>query len=92
MKVKIYKSQKLACQAGAANKNHWVMEFERSNSFFKDQIMGWNGSTDMFKTEGKLKFTSLESAVEYSKKNKFAYQVIDNRPTKKTIKSYLSNY
>ena len=53
--------------------------------------MGWESSTDTL-NELNLKFSSKESAIEYAKKNKIKYELIDSNNRKIVKKSYADNF
>ena len=53
--------------------------------------MGWESSTDTL-TELKLEFSSKQLAVNYAKKKKIDYEVIDPKKRKIVKKSYADNF
>ena len=53
--------------------------------------MGWESSTDTL-TELKLEFSSKDKAVEYAKKNKIEFEVIEEKKRKIIKKSYSDNF
>ena len=53
--------------------------------------MGWESGEDTM-SEVILNFTSKEKAIEYAKKNKIIYQVIEPKKTEFIIKSYSDNF
>jgi hypothetical protein len=53
--------------------------------------MGWESSTDTL-TEVKLKFSSKELAIEYAKKNKLKFEIIEAQERKIIKKSYADNF
>ena len=53
--------------------------------------MGWESSSDML-AELNLIFSTKELAIEYAKKNKIDYEVIEPRKRKIIIKSYADNF
>ena len=89
-KAKIYKPSKTAMQSGLKKFDKWIIEF------FTDQpginpLMGWESSTDTM-SELKLEFTSKDKAIEYAKKNKIEYEIIDEKKRKIIKKSYSDNF
>ena len=53
--------------------------------------MGWESSADTL-TELRLFFTSKELAINYAKKNKFIYEIIEPKKRKIIKKSYSDNF
>ena len=53
--------------------------------------MGWESSYDTY-SELNLEFKSKELAIEYAKKNKIDYELIESKPRKINKKSYADNF
>ena len=53
--------------------------------------MGWESSSDTF-SEFKMDFTSKEKAIEYAKKNKIDFELIEPKKRKIIKKSYSDNF
>jgi hypothetical protein len=53
--------------------------------------MGWESSTDTL-TELKLEFSTKALAIEYAKKNKINFEVIESKVRKIIKKSYADNF
>ncbi len=53
--------------------------------------MGWESSTDTL-SELKLEFSSMENAIEYAKKNKIEFEVVEENKRKIVKKSYSDNF
>jgi len=53
--------------------------------------MGWESSTDTY-SELNLKFQSKELAIEYAKKNKIDYELIEPKSRNINKKSYADNF
>ena len=53
--------------------------------------MGWESSTDTY-SELNLEFSSKELAVEYAKKNKIDFELIEPKQRKIVKKSYADNF
>ena len=53
--------------------------------------MGWESSTDT-NSEIKLEFSSRELAIDYAKKNKISYELIEPKIRKVIKKSYADNF
>ena len=89
-KAKIYKPNKTAMQSGPGKTGKWILEFETSDPT-KNPLMGWESSNDTF-TELKLEFSTKELAINYAKKNKIDYEIIEPRKRKTVKKSYADNF
>ena len=89
-KAKIYKPSKTAMQSGTKKYDKWIIEFvtEKPGT---NPLMGWESSTDTY-TELKLEFNSKDLAIEYAKKNKIDYELIESNTRKINIKSYADNF
>tara|TARA_B100000029_G_scaffold436093_1_gene450525 strand:- start:379 stop:660 length:282 start_codon:yes stop_codon:yes gene_type:complete len=91
MKIaKIYRPSKTAMQSGLKKFDKWVIEFVTEKTGI-NPLMGWESSTDTL-NELNLKFSSKESAIEYAKKNKIKYELIDSNDRKIVKKSYADNF
>ena len=77
-------------QSGLKKTKIWILEFETSNPT-KNPLMGWESSSDTL-TELKLEFSSKEQAINYAKKKKIDYEIIDIKKRKTTKKSYADNF
>jgi len=53
--------------------------------------MGWESSTDTL-SELKLEFSTKELAIEYAKKNKIKFELIEPQERKIVKKSYADNF
>ena len=56
-----------------------------------DPLMGWESSTDTL-TELKLEFSTKELAIDYAKKNKIDFELIEPQKRKIVKKSYADNF
>ncbi len=77
-------------QSGLGKIDKWVLEFETKDPTI-NPLMGWESSSDTL-SEVKLEFSSKELAVEYAKKNKIDFELIDPKKRKITKKSYANNF
>ena len=77
-------------QSGLANNNKWIIEFKTKDSGI-DPLMGWESSTDTL-TELKLEFSTKELAIDYAKKNKIDFELIEPQKRKIVKKSYADNF
>ena len=77
-------------QSGLAKSDKWVVEFLTKKPSI-NPLMGWESSTDTL-TELKLEFSSKDLAINYAKKNKIVYELIDSHERKIVKKSYANNF
>ena len=77
-------------QSGLAKANKWTLEF-RTNDPTTNPLMGWESSDDTL-TELKLEFSTKELAINYAKKKKIDYEVIEPKKRKIIKKSYANNF
>ena len=89
-KAKIYKPNKSAMQSGLGKLNKWILEYEANNPT-KNPLMGWESSNDTF-SELKLEFSSKELAINYAKKKKIDFELIEPKKRKTVKKSYADNF
>jgi NADH dehydrogenase (ubiquinone) Fe-S protein 4 len=89
-KAKIYIPTKNSMQSGLGKSDKWVIEFETKNSSI-NPLMGWESSSDTL-SELKLEFSTKELAIEYAKKNKIDFEIIEPQRRKTLRKSYADNF
>ena len=89
-RAKIFIPSKTAMQSGRGKTKKWVLAFESKNTK-TNPLMGWESGEDTM-SEVILNFTSKEKAIEYAKKNKIIYQVIEPKKSEFIIKSYSDNF
>ena len=77
-------------QSGNAKNNIWVLEFITKDPT-KNPLMGWESSSDTL-TELKLEFSSKELAINYAKKKKIDFDLIEPKKRKTVKKSYADNF
>ena len=77
-------------QSGLAKTNKWIIEFKTRDSGI-DPLMGWESSTDTL-TELKLEFSTKELAINFAKKNKIDFELIEPQKRKIVKKSYADNF
>ena len=77
-------------QSGLGKTDKWILEFEVENPT-KNPLMGWESSSDTY-TELKLEFTTKELAINYAKKNKIDFELIEPKQRKVVKKSYADNF
>jgi len=76
-RAKIYKPSKSAMQSGLNKSDKWIIEFEIDDPT-KNPLMGWESSSDML-SEVKLIFSTKELAINYAKKKKIDYEVVESK-------------
>ena len=77
-------------QSGLAKSNKWILKFKTKDPF-KNPLMGWESSSDTL-SELKLEFSSKELAVNYAKKKKIDYKLIEPKKRRIVKKSYADNF
>jgi len=89
-KAKIYKPTKTAMQSGRRNTKNWFLEFNTLDTGI-NPLMGWETSKDTM-SEVKLEFSTKDLAIEYAKKNKIDFELIEPQKRKIVKKSYADNF
>ena len=89
-KAKIYIPNKNPMQSGLGKSDKWILEFKTKDPG-KNPLMGWESSTDTL-TELKLEFSSKELAINYAKKKKIDYEIINPKKRRIVKKSYADNF
>ncbi len=89
-KAKIYIPNKNPMQSGNGKTDKWILEYETVDPT-NNPLMGWESSSDTY-TELKLEFSSAELAINYAKKKKIDYELIQPRKRKIVKKSYADNF
>ena len=77
-------------QSGLGKSDKWLIRFETVNTNI-NPLMGWETSTDTL-SELNLEFSSKELAIEYAKKNKIDFEIIEPQKRKTIKKSYADNF
>ncbi len=77
-------------QSGLGKTDKWILEFETKDPS-KNPLMGWESSSDTL-TELKLEFSTKELAINYAKKMKISYEIIEPKKRKTVKKSYADNF
>ena len=77
-------------QSGLAKNNKWIIEFKTKDSGV-EPLMGWESSTDTL-DELKIEFSTKELAINYAKKNKIDFELIEPQKKKIVKKSYADNF
>ena len=89
-KAKIYIPNKNPMQSGNGKTDKWILEYETKDPT-NNPLMGWESSSDTY-TELKLEFSSKELAINYAKKKKIVFEIIEPRKRKIVKKSYADNF
>jgi hypothetical protein len=89
-KAIIYIPNKSPMQSGIAKNNKWVMVFITKDPT-KNPLMGWESSSDTL-GEIKLEFSTKELAINYAKKKKIDFELIEPKKRKIVKKSYADNF
>ena len=77
-------------QSGLGKTDKWILEYE-TNDPTSNPLMGWESSNDTL-SELKLEFSSKENALNYAKKMKIDYELIEPKKRKIVKKSYADNF
>ena len=89
-KAKIYIPNKNPMQSGFGKTDKWILEFETKDPT-NNPLMGWESSSDTL-SELRLEFSSKELAINYAKKKKIDYEIIEPKRRKIIKKSYADNF
>ena len=89
-KAIIYIPNKNPMQSGTAKKHKWILEFVTNNPT-KNPLMGWESASDTL-SELRLEFSSRELAINYAKKKKINFDIIEPKKRKTVKKSYADNF
>ena len=77
-------------QSGLGKNNKWILEY-KTNDPTKNPLMGWESSSDTL-SEIKMEFSSKELAINYAKKKKIDFDLIEPKKRKTVKKSYADNF
>ena len=77
-------------QSGLGKSDKWIIEFETKNTGI-NPLMGWETSSDTL-SELNLEFATKNLAIEYAKKNKIDFEIIEPQKRKTVKKSYSDNF
>ena len=77
-------------QSGPGKTDKWIIEFEARDTG-TNPLMGWVSSSDTL-SELNLEFSTKDLAIEYAKKNKIDFEIIEPQKRKTVIKSYANNF
>ena len=91
MTIKIYKPSKTAMQSGVGKTKKWLAEYISEKETEKDNLMGWNSSSDT-QTQIKMFFDTKQQAIDWAVNNNYQFFVEVPKIRKIKIKSYSSNF
>ena len=77
-------------QSGTGKTDKWILEYETQDPT-NNPLMGWESSSDTY-TELKLEFSSKELAINYAKKKKIDFEIVEPKKRKIVKKSYADNF
>ena len=77
-------------QSGLGKANKWILEFITKNPG-NNPLMGWESSSDTL-SQVKLEFSSKDQAINYAKKKKIDFELIEPKKRKTVKKSYADNF
>ena len=77
-------------QSGYGKTDMWILEYETKDPT-TNPLMGWESSSDTF-SELRLEFSTKELAINYAKKMKIDYELIEPKKRKTIKKSYADNF
>ena len=77
-------------QSGYGKTDKWILEYETKNPT-NNPLMGWESSTDTY-SELRLEFSTKELAINYAKKKKIDFELIEPKKRKIVKKSYSDNF
>ncbi len=89
-KAKIYIPTKNSMQSGLGKSDKWLIEFEIEDTGI-NPLMGWETNSNTL-SELNLEFSSKDLAIEYAKKNKIDFEIIEPQKRKTVKKSYADNF
>ena len=89
-RAKIFIPSKTAMQSGLKKYDKWILEYITKKTGI-NPLMGWESSTDTL-SQLKMEFSTKELAIEYAKKNKINYEIIEPKIRKIVKKSYADNF
>ena len=77
-------------QSGLKKYDKWIFEYITLQTGI-NPLMGWESSTDTL-SEIRLEFSTKDLAIEYAKKNKVEFEIIESKNRKIIKKSYSDNF
>ena len=77
-------------QSGLGKADKWLIKFDTNNAGI-NPLMGWETSSDTL-SELNLEFSTKDLAIEYAKRNKIDFEIIQPQKRKSVKKSYADNF
>ena len=77
-------------QSGLGKTDKWIIEFQTRDTGI-NPLMGWETSSDTL-SELNLEFSTKDLAIEFAKKNKIDFEIIEPQKRKTVKKSYANNF
>ena len=77
-------------QSGRGKTHKWILEYETQDPT-NNPLMGWESSSDT-NSELRLEFSTKELAINYAKKKKLDFEIIEPKQRKVVKKSYADNF
>ena len=77
-------------QSGLKKFDKWILEFVTNDPTI-NPLMGWESSNDTY-SELKIEFSTKDLAINYAKKKKIDYEIIEPKQRKIVKKSYADNF
>ena len=77
-------------QSGTGKTDKWILEYETKDPT-NNPLMGWESSSDTY-SEIRLEFSSKDLAINYAKKKKIEFELIEPKKRKTVKKSYADNF
>ena len=78
-------------QSGRAKEKSWKLIIDDGSHQTKDPLIGWNGGATT-KSQINLFFSSKEKAINYAKRHKLDYDVLESSNRRIISKSYADNF
>ncbi len=91
MVARIYRPAKTAMQSGKGKTVFWVVEHIPDTPKHIEPLMGYTSSTDT-RSQVRLKFDTLEEAVDYAERNGIEYRITKPHDPKRRSMSYADNF
>ena len=77
-------------QSGLKKFDKWILEFITNDPTI-NPLMGWESSNDTM-SELKMEFQTKDLALEYARKNKIEFELVEPQNRKVVKKSYSDNF
>ena len=77
-------------QSGLGKADKWLIKFDTNNAGI-NPLMGWETSSDTL-SELNLEFSTKDLAIEYAKRNKIDFEIIQPQKRKLVKKSDADNF